>query len=98
MGRLHHAKALLFHPPHDISIASSPRVCVDAEDRRDAGLILSLALGIPLAVAGARDGRDGRHRRLAAADARLPGLLEHRGGDIGSVLVGDGGPEGVAVG
>lgn len=99
--------ALLFNPAHQVPLLGAPRVRIDAQDRTDARLLL-LAI---LPLIRAADGRDGRWRRVAgggggalrrcsgvAAAAGSPCLLQHGRVHAGTVVGGDGGPEGCAVG
>lgn len=101
MSYLHHAKSLFFQPPDHIPIPGGSGVGVDAEDRRDACLVLALGLGLVLrlllSVAWAGDGSDWCDGRGAAAGARLPSLLQDSWGDVGAVLAGDCCPERRAV-
>lgn len=97
----------LLQPSDLLPLLGAPGVGINAQDRRDARLIL-LGVGIQIPLVGAADGRDGRRvagggRAVAHHDGGsggggggavvLPCLLEHHRVRALAVLSGDGGPE-----
>lgn len=95
----------LLQPPDLLPLLGAPGVGIDAQDSRDARLVLLGRVQVPLV--GAAHGRDGRARRVAhgrrrrvaatvaaAAVVVLPRLLQHGRVRTLPVLGGDGGPKG----